>query len=111
MGRGPVTPQTSLGCHYLWHCQRKPALEMLGGVSSGLGDVMTVQSNIRESVKCAQHRLRQAATAGRPIDVHRHAARLLELLDRARGEGIDAINSTASGTSAGHENPETTSRT
>ncbi|WP_028927845.1 hypothetical protein [Pseudonocardia acaciae] len=51
---------------------------------------MTLESSFRESVEYARQRLRQAASAGRPVEVHRRAAPVLELLDHARAEGIDA---------------------
>lgn len=44
---------------------------------------------LRESVESAQDALQRASHDQRPSEVHRHAARLLDLLDRARSNEID----------------------
>lgn len=43
----------------------------------------------RESVMSAPRQLERAYLDAHPAQVHRHAARLLDLLDRARANGID----------------------
>ncbi len=46
---------------------------------------------LHESIDRAQNALQEAQTAGQPFEVHRHAARVLDLLDRA---GINAVDTT-----------------
>jgi hypothetical protein len=43
---------------------------------------------LRESVECAALGLRDAQRRRHPVEVHRHAARLMDLLDRARDHGV-----------------------
>jgi hypothetical protein len=44
---------------------------------------------LRESVMSARRQLERAHLDALPSQVHRHAARLLDLLDRARANDID----------------------
>jgi hypothetical protein len=46
------------------------------------------QMVLRESVECAALGLRDAQRRRHPAEVHRHAARLMDLLDRARDHGV-----------------------
>jgi hypothetical protein len=47
------------------------------------------ETALRESVMSARRQLERAHMDGRPSQVYRHAARLLDLLDRARANDID----------------------
>jgi len=47
------------------------------------------ETALRESVTSARLQLERAHLDGQPAQVHRHAARLLDLLDRARANDID----------------------
>jgi post-segregation antitoxin (ccd killing protein) len=47
------------------------------------------ETALRESVMSARRQLERAYLDAQPSQVHRHAARLLDLLDRARANGID----------------------
>jgi hypothetical protein len=47
------------------------------------------ETALRESVMSARRQLERAHLDGQPAQVHRHAARLLDLLDRARANDID----------------------
>jgi hypothetical protein len=47
------------------------------------------ETALRESVMSARQQLERAHLEGQPSQVHRHAARLLDLLDRARVNDID----------------------
>ncbi len=47
------------------------------------------ETTLRESVMSAQQQLERAQVEAQPAQVHRHAARLLDLLDRARANDID----------------------
>lgn len=47
------------------------------------------ETALRESVMSAQQQLERADREAQPAQVHRHAARLLDLLDRARANDID----------------------
>ena len=47
------------------------------------------ETTLRESVMSARRQLERASLDGQPAQVHRHAARLLDLLDRARANDID----------------------
>jgi hypothetical protein len=47
------------------------------------------ETALRESVMSARRQLERADLDGQPAQVHRHAARLLDLLDRARANDID----------------------
>ncbi len=47
------------------------------------------EAALRESVMSARRQLERAQLDGQPSQVHRHAARLLDLLDRARSNNID----------------------
>jgi hypothetical protein len=44
---------------------------------------------LREAIECAQARLQQARRDGRPYEETAQAARLLDLVDRARDSGVD----------------------
>lgn len=50
------------------------------------------ETALRESVVSAQQRLKSAHLEAQPSEVHRHAARLLDLLDRARVNDIDTTD-------------------
>lgn len=47
------------------------------------------ETALHESVMSARRQLERAYLDAHPSEVHRHAARLLDLLDRARANGID----------------------
>jgi hypothetical protein len=47
------------------------------------------ETALRESVMSARRQLERAHLDRQPAQVHRHAARLLDLLDRARANDID----------------------
>ena len=47
------------------------------------------ETALRESVMSARRQLERAYLDGQPAQVHRHAARVLDLLDRARANDID----------------------
>jgi hypothetical protein len=47
------------------------------------------ETALRESVMSARRQLERAYLDAQPSQVHRHAARLLDLLDRARANDID----------------------
>ena len=47
------------------------------------------ETALRDSVMSARRQLERAYLDGQPAQVHRHAARLLDLLDRARANDID----------------------
>ena len=47
------------------------------------------ETALRESVMSAQRQLERTDPEAQPAQVHRHAARLLDLLDRARANDID----------------------
>ena len=47
------------------------------------------ETALRESAMSARRQLERAHMDGLPAQVHRHAARLLDLLDRARANDID----------------------
>jgi hypothetical protein len=47
------------------------------------------ETALHESVMSAQQQLERAYLEAQPSQVHRHAARLLDLLDRARSNDID----------------------
>lgn len=48
-----------------------------------------LETALRESVMSARLQLERAFLDEQPSQVHRHAARLLDLLDRARANDID----------------------
>ncbi|MDT7575451.1 MAG: hypothetical protein QOH17_1784 [Pseudonocardiales bacterium] len=47
------------------------------------------ETALRESVTSARRQLERSYLDAQPSQVHRHAARLLDLLDRARANDID----------------------
>lgn len=47
------------------------------------------ETTLRESVMTARRGLEQARLEAQPAQIHRYAARLLDLLDRARAGDID----------------------
>jgi hypothetical protein len=59
-----------------------------GGNVRGSGEAV-FETALRESVISAQQQLERAHLEAQPSQVHRHAARLLDLLDRARVNDID----------------------
>ncbi len=47
------------------------------------------ETTLRKSVTSARRQLERAQSEAQPSQIHRHAARLLDLLDRARANDID----------------------
>jgi hypothetical protein len=47
------------------------------------------ETALRESAMSARRQLERAHLEEQPSEVHRHAARLLDLLDRARANDVD----------------------
>jgi hypothetical protein len=50
------------------------------------------ETALRESVMSARRQLERAHLDAHPSQIHRHAARLLDLLDRARANDIDTTD-------------------